>query len=181
LPEEERRKKRRSVFDDIFEEFDELMRRFESEFEEMEEEFEELIRSEGKTPEKPYYYGIRIYVGPDGVPRIEQFGNIKKAGRGKVILSEETEPIVDVMTHGDEVWVVADLPGVDKDKIKVNAAEKKLYIRAEGDKRKYYKEVDLPVEVDPSTAKASYRNGVLEVRIKKKEGQRPQGVEVKVE
>jgi len=177
LPEEERRKKRRSVFDDIFEEFDELMRRFESEFEEMEEEFEELIRS----PEKPYYYGIRIYVGPDGVPRIEQFGNIKKAGRGKVILSEETEPIVDVMTHGDEVWVVADLPGVDKDKIKVNATEKKLYIRAEGDKRKYYKEVDLPVEVDPSTAKASYRNGVLEVRIKKKEGQRPQGVEVKVE
>jgi len=120
-------------------------------------------------------------VGPDGVPHIEQFGNIKKAGRGKVILSEETEPIVDVMTHGDEVWVVADLPGVDKDKIKVNAAEKKLYIRAEGDKRKYYKEVDLPVEVDPSTAKASYRNGVLEVRIKKKEGQRPQGVEVKVE
>ncbi|MCI4459511.1 MAG: Hsp20/alpha crystallin family protein [Acidilobus sp.] len=147
----------------------------------MEKEFEELIRSEGKSLEKPYYYGIRIYVGPDGVPRIEQFGNIKKAGRGKVILSEETEPIVDVMTHGDEVWVVADLPGVDKDKIKVNATEKKLYIRAEGDKRKYYKEVDLPVEVDPSTAKASYRNGVLEVRIKKKEGQQPPGVEVKVE
>jgi len=170
LPEEERRKKRRSVFDDIFEEFDELVRRFESEFEEMEEEFEELIRSEGKTPEKPYYYGIRIYVGPDGVPRIEQFGNIKKAGRGKVILSEETE-LSSCRPAGRR----------DKDKIKVNAAEKKLYIRAEGDKRKYYKEVDLPVEVDPSTAKASYRNGVLEVRIKKKEGQRPQGVEVKVE
>ncbi|MGC9072510.1 MAG: archaeal heat shock protein Hsp20, partial [Acidilobus sp.] len=114
-------------------------------------------------------------------PHVEQFGNIKKGGKVKVILSDETEPMVDVMEHGDEVLIVADMPGVEKDQIKINTTEDKVYIRAEGDKRKYYKEVDLPAEVDPSTAKASYRNGVLEIRIKKKGPQRPQGVEVKVE
>ena len=177
----EGRRKKRSVFDDVFEEFEELIRRFEDEFEDMEKEFEELIKSEGRRPESPYFYGVRIYVGPDGVPHVEQFGNIKKGGKGKVILSEETEPMVDVMEHGDEVLIVADMPGVEKDQIKINATEDKLYIRAEGDKRKYYKEVELPAEVDPSTAKATYRNGVLEVRIKKKGGAQPQGVEVKVE
>ncbi|MGC9209690.1 MAG: archaeal heat shock protein Hsp20 [Acidilobus sp.] len=174
-------KRRRSVFEDLFREFDEIMRRFEEEFDEMEKEFEELMKSEGKSPTSPYFYGIRVYVGPDGVPHVEQFGNIKKGGKGKIILSEETEPMVDVMEHGDEVLVVADMPGVEKDQIKVNVTEDKVYIRAEGERRKYYKEVDLPAEVDPSTAKASYRNGVLEIKIKKKGSQQPKGVEVKVE
>jgi len=34
---------------------------------------------------------------------------------------------------------------------------------------KYYKLVDLPTEVVPDKAKASYRNGVLEVHLQKKE------------
>ena len=177
----EGKKRRRSVFDDMFEEFEELIRRFEDEFDDMEKEFEELIKNEGKRPEAPYFYGVRIYVGPDGVPHVEQFGNIRKGGKGKVVLSEETEPMVDVMEHGDEVLIVADMPGVEKDQIKINATEDRLYIKAEGDKRKYYKEVELPAKVDPSTAKASYRNGVLEVRLKKRAEAQPQGVEVKVE
>ncbi|MGC9072074.1 MAG: archaeal heat shock protein Hsp20, partial [Acidilobus sp.] len=64
MPKESERRRKRGVFDDLFEEFDELMRRFEEEFEDMEEEFEELIKSEGRTPQSPYFYGIRIYVGP---------------------------------------------------------------------------------------------------------------------
>ncbi len=175
---EERRRRKAA---DIFDEIDELMRRFEEEFEDMEKEFEDMLRSSPSGGEGPYYYGVRVYVGPDGVPHIEQFGNIKKGkGGNKVIISDETEPMVDVMEHGDEVWVVADLPGVEKDQIKVSSDGKTVTIRAEGDKRKYYKEVELPAEVDPSTAKATYKNGVLEIKFKKVRGGK-QGYEIKVE
>ncbi len=127
-----RDKKKRSF--DIFDEIDELMRRFEEEFESMEEEFENMLKS-APAQEGPYFYGVRVTIGPDGVPHIEQFGNIKKEGKNKVIISEETEPMVDVMERGDEVWVIADLPGVDKDQIKVSATENGVSIKAEGEEK----------------------------------------------
>ncbi|NOZ30668.1 MAG: Hsp20/alpha crystallin family protein [Crenarchaeota archaeon] len=174
------KRRKRDYFDDIFEDIFE-------EFNKMEEMIRSLIRetfardlekvgAEGK----PLIYGVRITVGPDGVPRIEEFGNVKMTRTGKPILREEIEPLVDVMEVDDEVWVIAELPGVDKEKIKVRATENKVYIRAEND-RKYYKEVDLPVEVDPDTAKASYRNGVLEIKLKKKKTKKEEGKEIKVE
>lgn len=172
-----RDKKKRSF--DIFDEIDELMRRFEEEFENMEEEFENMLKS-APAQEGPYFYGVRVTIGPDGVPHIEQFGNIKKEGKNKVIISEETEPMVDVMERGDEVWVIADLPGVDKDQIKVSATENGVSIKAEGEKRKYSKEVELPAPVDPGSAKATYKNGVLEIKFKKLQGSKGT-VNIKVE
>ncbi|MMZ61831.1 Hsp20/alpha crystallin family protein [compost metagenome] len=77
--------------------------------------------------------------------------------------------------------MVAELPGVDKDKIKVRTTEDKVIIKAEGEK-KYYKEVELPAKVDPKSAKASYRNGVLEVKLKRlAPKEESEGFEVKVE
>jgi HSP20 family protein len=35
--------------------------------------------------------------------------------------------------------------------------------------RKYHKNLELPCEVKPDSSKASYKNGVLEVRIRKAE------------
>lgn len=169
-------RRRRSIFDI----FDEMIREFERELMDLEEELEEMLRR-GARVRGPYYYGVRITIGPDGVPRIEEFGNIRRGRGGKPEIREEIEPLVDVIEHDDEIWVVAEIPGVDKDKIKVRATEDKVIIKAEGEK-KYYKEVELPAKVDPRSAKASYRNGVLEVKLKKvapkEEGE---GFEVKVE
>lgn len=176
--------RRRRRFFDLFDEMDEVLRELENEvnrnLEELEKEFEEIIGS-GKVrseKEEPYFYGVRIYVGPDGVPRVERFGNIKKAGK-QYVFNEETEPMVDVMEHGNEVWVVADLPGVDKDKISVDATERTVTITAEGERRRYRKKVELPAPVDPNSAKATYRNGVLEIKFNKKGSE--SGVKVKVE
>jgi len=166
-------RKRRSVFDefeDIIEEMERLMRAIEEDM---------LRRIAEAQPGQPLVYGFRLTVGPDGVPRIEEFGNVKVTRSGKPVVREEMEPLVDVMEVDDEVWVIAELPGVPKEKIKVRVTPEKVIIRAEGD-RKYYKEVELPAKVDPDTAKASYRNGVLEIRIKKKKGE-SEGKEVKIE
>ncbi|GAB6148339.1 archaeal heat shock protein Hsp20 [Stetteria hydrogenophila] len=168
-------RRRRSIFDL----FDEIFREFERDLMDLENEIIEALK---RTPSirGPYYYGVRITIGPDGVPRIEEFGNIKRGRGGRPVISEEAEPLVDVIEHDDEIWVVAEVPGVDKDKIKVRATEDKVIIKAEGE-RKYYKEIQLPAKVDPNTAKASYRNGVLEVKLKKIAPKEEGGVEVKVE
>lgn len=128
--------------------------------------FESFEKGEVKTY-GPYIYGFSISVGPDGKPVIRQFGNVKPPFMGKEAIKEEREPLVDIMTEKDEIIIVAELPGVEKNDIKLNATEKTLTISVDTPKRKYYKELELPEKVDPKSAKASYKNGVLEVRLKK--------------
>jgi len=74
---------------------------------------------------------------------------------------------------------VAEVPGVEKDNIKVKINGTNLIITANSQDKKYYKEVELPAPVDENSAKANYKNGVLEVILKKKES--TAGKEIKIE
>ena len=162
-------RRRRSIFDLI----DELFREMEEEMNEFIRRWEsyELESTPKDVKKKSYYYGFRITIGPDGVPRIETFGNrrpvVVEEGRSRRIVSDEIEPLVDVYEENDTITVVAEMPGVEKDKIKIRAEGKRLIIEGSNGK-KYYREVDLPAEVDTKTAKATYKNGILEIRLKKK-------------
>lgn len=123
----------------------------------------------------PFVYGYSMTVGPDGKPVIREFGNVKPSMRPSAFgppkpglkVVEEREPLVDTIVEPDAIRVVAELPGVEKADIELNGAERSLTISVDTEKRKYYKEVDLPEDVDPDSAKASYNNGVLEVRLAK--------------
>ncbi|AEM39350.1 Heat shock protein Hsp20 [Pyrolobus fumarii 1A] len=168
----------------IFEWFDEVFRSIEEEIAALERELMELVRSGRAEVRGPYIYGFRIVIGPDGKPIIEEFGNIKRR-YGRTEILEEREPLVDVFEDEDKITVIAELPGVDKDKIKVRIKDNKLIIRASNG-QKYYKEVELPAKVKPETAKARYKNGVLEVVIEKEKPKKvveeiEEGHEVKVE
>ncbi|OYT47858.1 MAG: heat-shock protein Hsp20 [Desulfurococcales archaeon ex4484_42] len=172
------KRRRKTIFDLFNEWFNEI---FEDLFD-FEREIERFLREapEGRVEVKgPYVYGFRIFIGPDGKPRIEEFGNVRRV-RGRPQITEEREPLVDVLEEKDHVIVIAEMPGVEKNKIKVRATERRLIIEGSNTNRRYYKEVELPTDVKPDTAKAAYRNGVLEVRIekRKKEGK---GIEIKVE
>jgi HSP20 family protein len=70
---------------------------------------------------------------------------------------------VDIHETDDEVRVVADLPGVEKDDIELKCDGKVLTISAASERREYDERVSLPVRVDEHTAAATYNNGVLEV------------------
>lgn len=168
------RRRRKSIFDI----FDEFMREFEREFEEMFRTFSGDESSERFY--RPYVYGFRITVGPDGKPKIEEFGNVKRIG-SRPKIAEEIEPLVDVIEEEDTVKVVAEMPGVEKEKVRVKATEDTLTIQGSDTNRKYHKEVKLPARVKPETAKAVYRNGVLEVVLEKSEKKSKGGIEVKVE
>jgi HSP20 family molecular chaperone IbpA len=102
------------------------------------------------------------------------------------------QPRVDIIDLGDALQVVADMPGVRKEDIEINLKLERVEISAESStetERKdedytyrergyasYRRVLDLPADVLPDKAEASFNNGVLEVTLPKKE---PTEVETK--
>lgn len=167
-------------------EFDEWLRRTRKLFEEMDRMFEELIRESFEPIESrrrslgPYYYGFSLTIGPDGVPKVREWGNIRPGIRPYI--SEAVEPFADIIEEEDVIRVIVDIPGVEREDINVEAAETEVRISAERGERKYHKVVKLPARVRPETAKASYKNGVLTIAIEKAEkSKKTTGVRVKIE
>jgi len=64
---------------------------------------------------------------------------------------------------------VAELPGVEKDDIKLFATVRGLTISVDNVDRRYFKELEFESEIDRGSAKSSYRNGVLEISFQKKQ------------
>ena len=112
-------------------------------------------------------YGFSVKMGLGGKPIIEQFGNIKATERGAVV-AEVREPIVDVFDEGERLVVIAELPGVEEDDIHLEVKDDILDLAAEAKDRKYSKEILLPSAVDASSMKTSYKNGILEIRLRKR-------------
>jgi len=156
-----RRRKRPYPWFDVFEEFD----RIEEMMEKMMRQAFETTPKGARTP-RPYVYGFSLSMGPDGKPVIREFGNVQ-ANRSGPKIREEREPLVDVMEEDRDVVIVAELPGVEKDDINLNTTEEHLTISVDTPQRKYHKELALPARVNPKSARASYKNGVLEVRLRK--------------
>lgn len=175
-----------------FEQFDEM---FERMFKDMTRDLPKDAWTERKLPDGstvrqfgPYVYGYSMTVGPDGKPVVREFGNVKPSRRPgmfglsvpKLEPTDTREPLVDVVEDGENVRVVAELPGVEKKDIQMKCAEDALTISVSTPSRKYHKEVELPSAVDPDTSKATYNNGVLEVVLRKTKP-RPRGKEIRIE
>jgi HSP20 family protein len=166
--------------DDWFKEpFEEMIKRFE---ESVPEDFKEFVREED-TPAGvsrrygPFVYGFSYTAEPGKEPIFQEFGNIKPSHRG-IEPSSGREPLVDVMSEKDKYKIFVELPGVDKEKVKLDVAEDSVEIKTDDDK-KFYKMVYLDSAVDADSAKASYRNGVLTLELDKKEKRK--GKEVKID
>ena len=188
-------------FPDIFRGFDEMRREMEREFENTFKNIEDkapkdLVREYetpggGKVREYgPFVYGYSMTIGPDGKPRVREFGNVRspsssfRGGRGsftRPLISSEREPLADVTTSNTEVKVIVEMPGVAKDKIKINAYDNSVEIKSDDPQRKYHEVIDLPPEADIETARSTYKNGLLEITFNKKKETKPKGKEVKVE
>ncbi len=111
-------------------------------------------------------YGFSVKVGLGGEPTVETFGNIKKGEEGAVV-EEVREPLVDVFDEKDAIRVIAELPGVEANDIKVELEGDILTIATVGQDRKYNKEILLPAKGKRDSLQTSYRNGILEVTVAK--------------
>lgn len=161
-------------FDD---EFDRLFKRMSSSFANLDDLFDEAKTG---NVTGPFYYGYTMTVGPDGKPVVKEYGNVKP---GLLPTSDTREPLVDTIVDEKEkvVKLVAEMPGVEKQDVKVTVDGKLVNIDAEHGEKKYHAKVPIKYKVDENSVKASYKNGILEILFKLKEEEKPKGKTVEVE
>jgi len=120
----------------------------------------------------------------------------RSRGREEGLRTGMWTPAVDIYENSDFVVVKAELPGVEKNQISVEVKDGILSLRGE---RKFEKEVkeesyhriersygsfqrsfSLPVSVDQDQVTARFEDGVLEVKLPKKEKAKPKQIQVDV-
>ena len=159
-------------------EFDRIFKKMSSSFFDIDDIFEEF--KENGSNSGPFYYGYTMTVGPNGKPVVKEYGNVKP----ELLPSTDTrEPIVDVIADEKEklVKLVAEIPGVEKTDVKILVQDKFVDISAEHGEKKYHVKVPIKHKVDENSAKASYKNGILELVFKLIEEEKPKGKKVEVE
>lgn len=144
-----------------------------SPFEEMERRFEDLLRRPFSLMEPSWWPRLRM-------PEME-----------------EVSPKVDIFEEGDNFVVKAEIPGMKKEDIEVNLTddmvtisgekkqeekvEKKDYYRLERSYGSFTRSFRLPKEVQTDKAKATFKDGVLEVKVPKTEEAKKKEKKVPVE
>lgn len=171
-----RKKRFGSWFPDIDEMMREMEKMMQQAFRNVEQQVpKNLVRErkmeDGSTVREmgPIVYGYSVKIGPDGKPVVRKFGNIDAFPNllgGGMAVKGEREPLIDVIRGEGEIRVVAEVPGVAKEELKVTADENTVTIESVSGEQRYHKRIDLPETVDPRTAKSSYKNGILEVSVK---------------
>ncbi len=122
------------------------------------------LKKDGKPLKGVFGFSIKTATG--GKQTVEPFGNIKKTPAGPVV-EEEREPLTDVFNEKREIVIMAEMPGVSKNDIKMDLKGDILEISAKNESRNYRKEILLPAKVKTENMTSSYNNGILEIKIKK--------------
>ena len=101
-------------------------------------------------------------------------------------------PPINVFQQGDEILAIVELPGIDKNELQIQAKENTLRISGkkvinypEGSvhrRERLFGEFDrtlsLPIQLDPDSIKAEYRDGVLALFLPKSEREKPRTIKV---
>ncbi len=158
-------------------EIDRIFRKMSNSFFNTDDIFEEFQGNSSVSG--PCCYGYTMTVGPDGKPVVKEYGNIQP---NQLPTSNTREPIVDTIVDEKEkvVKLVAEMPGVEKTDVKIVVEDKIVDLSAEHDEKKYHVKVPLEHKVDENSAKASYKNGILQLVFKIVE-EKPKGKTVEVE
>lgn len=132
----------------------------------------------------------------DEIDRLfEDFFPIRSSER-RDLFSDVLSPAIDIYETKDDVVIKAEIPGINKEDIKINIVDNSLIIEGEKKQEKEVKDenyyrverrygtfrrvIDIPVPVKTEEVEATYKDGVLEVKLPKKEEAKPKEIEVKV-
>lgn len=121
---------------------------------------------------EPFVYGFSMRVGPDGTPNLQPFGSAAKDVPEVGLEAGSREPMSDVMEGDKDVSITVELPGVEKGDVNLHVGEDTVTVRVEKGRR-YHKRISLPATVVPPTAKATFKNGILDVTVQKAHGGEP--------
>ena len=143
-------------------EIDRIFKKMSKSFFGVDDIFEEF---KGNSNSEPIFYGCTMTVGPDGKPIVHKCGNVKP---NQLPISDTREPIVDTIVDEKEkvVKLIVEMPGVEKTDVKIVVDNKIVELSAEHGEKKYHVKVPLTYTVDENSAKASYKNGILQLVFK---------------
>ena len=104
-------------------------------------------------------------------------------------------PPLDVVDRGNEIFVRADLPGLERNDIEIQVEDGMLTIRGERHQKHeeskenyrwcerweggFMRTISLPAEVERDKILAEFKNGVLEIRIPKRKEAAPKKIDIK--
>jgi HSP20 family protein len=111
-------------------------------------------------------YGVNVKVGLGGEePKIEPFGNVHKDKKaGYTVTPEVLEPVTDVFEEEDYTNIVAEMPGIAAEDVRVEIEEDILTLSAERGEKKYHKEILLPRAYTKDKIRFSCNNGILDIQ-----------------
>jgi len=153
---------------------------FEDQFHRMEQRMQQLyngmIQGDTLNQENPnmHVYGWTYRVGPDGQPQFQEFGNMPHMIQGAQHhqLPGGREPLIDLQEGDKEIYITAELPGVNKKDISLETIENTLHIKVDNEQHQYYKEILLPAEINENKTDATYNNGVLSITLEKRKSKK---------
>ena len=122
-----------------------------------------LTPSESKKPKvaKPEHaYRAKIISFPPN------FRPSKNYAQRKLI---EPKPLIDIFQEVNFITIVAEIAGFNKETLKIHVKDQKLTLSAKSKDRRYYKSLNLPKVVIPDIMYTKFKNGVLEIKLKKAE------------
>ena len=119
----------------------------------------------GNSNSGPIFYGYTMTIGPDGKPSVQEYGNVKP---DRPLVSDAREAIVDTIVDEKDrvVKLIAEMPGVEKTDVKILVDKNVVSVTAERGEKKYHCKVPLQQKVDENSAKATYKNGILQLVFK---------------
>jgi HSP20 family molecular chaperone IbpA len=105
--------------------------------------------------------------------------------------TRSARPAVDIFENEDAWIFMADMPGVNKDRLDVNIDQDVLTLRGRVEEKTlgenllreftteaYMRQFQLPGDIDADKAEASMKNGVLTLRLPKSEAAKPRRIEI---
>jgi len=165
-----------------------------------------MIRRRRKEDLVPYDYWNRFFWSPwsmlDEMDRL--FDDFRSGFENFLVLPRNIEaralrsPVVDLVDEGKEYRLMAEIPGIKKEDLNIEVTEKEIeitaetkveskeedessgYLRRERRYSKFYRRIPVPASVNTDEISAELKDGVLTVRLPKRETPEEKAKKIKV-
>jgi HSP20 family protein len=114
-----------------------------------------------------YGFSVKTGLGEQGT-KVEPFGNIRKDDRSGVVeVLEIREPMTDLFDEPTHILIIAEVPGITQEDVRLELHEDILTLTAERGEKKYRKEMLLPASFSADQMSFNCRGGIVEIRLNK--------------
>ena len=80
----------------------------------------------------------------------------------------DPKPLIDIFQEKQWITIVAEIAGFNKETLKIHVKDQKITLSAKAKNRRYYKSLNLPKVVVPNAVHTTFKNGVLEIKLQKR-------------